>query len=122
MSRAALDRFETVAWVYDPSDLALLLSLFESEDIFVLSIGRGHAAADPPLATALGGVELRVHVEDGDDARLLLASLPPTPFRAPPLPVILLLLLLVLMSPPPRQTPCFVLNGTTAPQRERYGG
>lgn len=92
----APDRFETVAWVYDPSDLALLLSLFESEDIFVLPIGRLHAAADPPLTTALGGVALRVHADDADDARLVLASLPPIPYRTP-MPLVLLLLLLVLM-------------------------
>ena len=36
MSGAALDRFETVAFVYSPSNLALLLSLFESKDIFVV--------------------------------------------------------------------------------------
>ena len=40
MSAPAPDRFETVACVYSPSDLALLLSLFESEDIFVLTTAR----------------------------------------------------------------------------------
>ena len=80
MSPAATDRFETVAYVYSPSDLALLLSLFESEDIFVLPVGRWHASADPPLTTALGGVELRVHAEDADDARLVLRKPSTDPF------------------------------------------
>jgi len=117
--------FETVAFVYSPSDLALLLSLFESEDIFVLPIGRWHASVDPPLTTALGGVELRVHREDADDARLVLASLPPVPFRVPLarfLPhaawLLLLFLLLVVLAPPPRQIPTFVLRGAVAPRRE----
>ena len=123
MSDEASDRFETVAWVYSPSDLALLLSLFESEDIFVLPIGRWHASVDPPLTTALGGVALRVHPEDADDARLVLASLPPMPFRAPlarslPLAVLMVLLFLVVLAPPPRQIPTFVLRGAVAPRRE----
>ena len=122
MGQAAPDGFETVAWVYDPSDLALLLSLFESEDIFVLPTGRLHAAVDPPLTTALGGVELRVPAEDAADARLVLASLPPIPFRTPALPLLVLLLLMVMLAPPARQVPAFVLNGAVAPQREPYEG
>lgn len=104
--------FEAVAWVYSPSDLALLLSLFESEDIFVLPIGLWHASVDPPLTTALGGVELRVHADDADDARLVLASLPAV-YRerlsvALGLLLILLTLTLALAVPPPRQPPAFV--------------
>ena len=119
--------FETVAFVYCPSDLALLLSLFESEDIFVLPIGRRHASADPPLTTALGGVELRVHAEDADDARRVLASLPPIPFRVPfatslLAALVIALLFFVLMAPPPRQVPTFVLRGAVAPRREPASG
>ena len=33
MAAAVTDRFETVAWVYNPSDLALLLSKFIQADI-----------------------------------------------------------------------------------------
>lgn len=114
--------FETVAWVYDPSDLALLLSLFESEDIFVLPIGRWHASVDLPLTTALGGVELRVHAGDAADARLLLASLPPVHRESFPVALLVLLLLLTLLlglaAPPSRQVPSFVLRGTVAAPRE----
>ncbi|HEV2816722.1 MAG TPA: hypothetical protein VGW40_05825 [Allosphingosinicella sp.] len=119
---AAPDRFETVAFVYSPSDLALLLSLFESEDIFVFTVGRWHASADPPLTTALGGVELRVHAAEAEDARLVLASLPPIPCRAPlarfiPLAALMVLLFLVMLVPPPRQIPTFVLRGAVAARR-----
>jgi hypothetical protein len=117
MSAVASDRFATVAYVYSPSDLALLLSLFESEGIFVMTIGRGHAAVDPMVVTALGGIELRVHHGDAGEARALLASLEPVPYRARlftgSVPVDLLFLILMLiafgMAPPPRQIPCFVL-------------
>jgi hypothetical protein len=121
MSEAAPDRFETVAFVYSPSDLALLLSLFESEDVFVLPVGRWHASVDAPVATALGGVELRVHPEDADDARLVLASLPPISYRAPLaryLLFVVLLAVLMIVVPPPRQIPTFVLRGAVAPRRE----
>lgn len=118
MSKApAPDRFETVAYVYSPSDLAILLSLFEHADIHVFGVGRYHAAVDPALVTALGGVELRVHHEDGDDARALLAKLDPVPHRAPLLfgfwPIDLLFFVVVGilgMPPPPRQIPTFVLG------------
>ena len=124
MSEAPPDRFETVAWVYSPSDLALLLSLFESEDIFVLPIGRWHASADPPLTTALGGVELRVHHEDAQDARLVLASLPPV-YREPlslAFALLMILIILTVFAPPPRQVPTFVLRGAVAARREPYEG
>jgi hypothetical protein len=122
---SAAGDFETVAWVYDPSDLALLLSLFESEGIWVWPLGRQHAAIDWPLTTALGGVSLRVHVEDAFDARMILASLPAIPFRAPltiSSALLMLLLFLLFQAPPPRQIPCFALNGATAAQREPYEG
>jgi hypothetical protein len=122
MSGDAPDRFETVAFVYSPADLALLLSLFESEDIFVFTVGRWHASVDPPLTTALGGVALRVHAADADDARQVLASLPPIPYRAPlarffPLAVLMVLLFLVALASPPRQIPTFVLRGAVTDRR-----
>ena len=113
----APDRFETVAYVYSPSDLAILLSLFEHADIYVFGVGRGHAAVDPAIATALGGVQLRVHEEDLDDARAMLAELDPVPYRAPlltgifPLDLLFFLVVGLLgMAPPPRQIPTFVLG------------
>jgi len=123
MSRIpAPDRFETVAWVYSPSDLAILLSLFEHADIHVFGVGRCLAAVDPGLVTALGGIELRVHHEDGDEARALLASLDPAPFRARlpfgfwPLDLLLFLAIGFLGAPPPpRQLPTFVLGAAARP-------
>lgn len=117
------ERFETVAYVYSPSDLALLLSVFQSEDIPLVAIGRCHIAVNPALATALGGVELRVHAEDARDARLVLAGLDPIPCRGPlftgSLPIDLLFLLLLMflfaVAPPPRTMPCFV--GVAAARR-----
>jgi hypothetical protein len=114
MSGGLEDRFSTIAWVYSPSDLALLLALLENEGIFVLCVGRGHAAADPAMATALGGVELRVHAGEADAAHALLAGLDPAPFRARlPRELVALFFVVflgwfVLAAPPPRQLPCFV--------------
>jgi hypothetical protein len=76
-------RFETVAYIYSQSDLALLLSLFEHADIHVQKIGHWHASVQWDLTTALGGIALRVHEEDGDDARALLAGLDFPPYRVP---------------------------------------
>lgn len=120
----APDRFETVAYVYSPSDLAILLSMFRQEDIHVFGVGRGHAWIEPDLTTALGGVELRVHHEDGDEARAILAGLDPRPYRARlmfgfwPLDLLFWIVVGVLgMPPPPRQLPTFVL-GEAAFRRE----
>jgi hypothetical protein len=118
------DRFETVAYVYSQSDLALLLSLFEHVDIHVQTIGCGHASIDWSLTTALGGIAFRVHEEDGDDARALLAGLDPFPSRAPLLtgfwPIdfaFFAILAFVGIGSPPRQMPCF-LTGAAAIRRE----
>jgi hypothetical protein len=113
----APDRFETVAFVYSQSDLAILLSLFRQADIHVLGIQRHLVSIDPGIVTALGGVELRVHQDDGDGARALLATLDPFPHRAPlPLgfwPLDLLLFIVIAffgVGSPPRQMPTFVLG------------
>jgi len=116
MTPETSDRFETIAYVYSQSDLALLMSVFESEDIWLVAIGRLHIAVNPGVATALGGVELRVHAVDAEDARTVLASLDPVPYRARLFTGIFAidLLFLVLMlfvfgvPPPPRMFPCFV--------------
>jgi len=108
---------ETIAYVYSPSDLAVLLSLFENADISVFGVGRGHASAQPGLVTALGGVQLRVHVEDLDEASALLAALDPIPYRAPlpfgfwPLDLLLFLSLAFFGAPPPpRQIPTYAVG------------
>jgi hypothetical protein len=114
----APDRFETVAYVYSQSDLALLLSLFEHADIHVQKIGYRHASIEWGLTTALGGIALRVHEEDGDDARALLAGLDFPPYRAPFFrgfwPAYLAFLALTTFAfgvgPPPRQIPTYVLG------------
>jgi len=78
---AAPDRFETIAWVYSQGELAILLSLFAHEDIWVVPVGRGHASVQWGWTVALGGVRLRVHAADGRAARTLLASIERTPHQ-----------------------------------------
>lgn len=75
------DRFETIAWVYSQSELAVLLSLLANEDIHVLPIARGHASVAWGFTLALGGIEVRVHADEAEDARILLAGIDRTPFR-----------------------------------------
>jgi hypothetical protein len=105
------DRFVTVAWVYDAGELALLLSLFEWEEIPVVPIGYYHATIRWDLMVALGGIRLRVCEADVPGALALLASLERTPqknvrfFFRDRLADILLILLL------------FFLGGLTAPPR-----
>ena len=77
MSGLAEDRFETVAFVYDQSQLALLLSLFESQGIWIVPTTYHHATTQWNWTLALGGVELRVHEADGATARALLAGIDP---------------------------------------------
>jgi len=109
------DRFETVAYIYSPSDLALLLSLLGHQGFHVQTAGHGHASVQPGLTTALGGVEVRVHEFDAADARRLLTQLDPEQYRAPlllgfwPLDLVFFLVVGLLgMAPPPRQLPCYV--------------
>ena len=120
MAAAVTDRFETVAWVYNPSDLALLLSKFIHADIFVHRGSLGHITADPGLTTALGGVELRVREDDVGAARALLAELDPVPHRerlfVGLLPVFLIMALFAI-GPPPRQIPTFLLGQATRDSR-----
>jgi hypothetical protein len=115
MTAAVTDRFETVAWVYNPSDLALLMSKFIEADIFVHRASEGHISANPGWTTALGGIELRVREEDAAAARALLAVLEPRPHRVR-LDIGLLLVFLVMaffaVGAPPRQIPSFVTAAT----------
>lgn len=121
MSEPASDRFETIAFVYSPSDLALLLSLFGQASIFVQQIGDGHARAQPGWTTALGGIALKVREEDVEDARAMLAAVEPVPHRGPLLTGIIpfdlfffVVVGLMGMHPPPRQIPTFVLGEAVA--------
>lgn len=76
------DRFATVAWVYDAGELALLLSLFEWEEIPVTPIGYQHAAVQWNFIVALGGVRLRVREQDVPAALALLAGLERAPQKS----------------------------------------
>ena len=122
MSEApALDRFETVAYVYSPSDLALLLSLFAQAGIYVQQISDGHCRAQPGWTTALGGIALRVRAEDLEDAQAMLAAVEPVPHRGPLLTGIFpfdlfffVVVGLMGMHPPPRPLPTFVLGEAVA--------
>lgn len=67
--------FETVAIVYSQPQLALFLSLFEQERIWVVPMSNFHVSVQWNLTLALGGVQLRVHPSDADAARKLLAGL-----------------------------------------------
>jgi hypothetical protein len=111
------DRFATIAYVYSPSDLAILLSRLRAEGLHVYCVGRGHASVEPGLTTALGGVRVRVHEKDLTDAQSILASLDPIPYRARlpfgfwPLDLLLFLAIAYLGAPPPpRQIPTYVLG------------
>ena len=119
--RPAPDRFETVAYVYSPSDLAILLSRLHFEGIYTSCAGRGHASADPGVTTALGGVRVRVHGGDVADAQAVLATLDPIPYRAAlpfgfcPLDLLLFVAITCFAgAPPPRQLPTFVLTEAAA--------
>ena len=68
------DPFELIAIVYSQDELALVTSRLESEGIWTISHGARHAAIDPALTLALGGVRLFVHREQAQEARLLLAT------------------------------------------------
>lgn len=122
MSRpSAPDRYFTVAYVYSPSDLAILLSRLGHEGIYTYCAGRGHASVQPGLSTALGGVRVRVHEEDLADAQAVLATLDPFPYRATlpfgfwPLDLLLFLLIAFFAAaPPPRQLPAYVLSESRA--------
>jgi hypothetical protein len=113
----APDRFETIAWVYSQSELAVLLSLFEHEDIFVLPVTRYHISVDWALTVALGGVEIRVHPEDAERAWALFAGHERTAFRGRVfvdnrLLDIALMLAIALFAgvPPPARIPAFFVT------------
>ena len=105
------DQHVTVAWVYDAGELALLLSRFEWEGIPIFALGHGHSTIGWNLVVALGGVRLRVRVQDAAAALALLASLERAPqksvrfFARDKLVDVLLLTLLLLcggVAAPPR--------------------
>lgn len=122
----APDRFETIAYVYSQPELAVLLSLFGWEDIFILPINRHTISVAPSLAIALGGVQLRVHPADADRARALLATIDqsrafwgPVFFRDRLADAILILALFLLGLAPIARIPAeFILERPAALRRE----
>lgn len=126
MKREAPDRFETIAYVYSQSELAILLSLMMSAGIFVLPIGRGHASVCWTLTIALGGVEIRVLARDAAAARALLAGIDRAPFargilfdnRLLDAIAMLFLFCVSLFAPPARIPACFVLEKSAAARRD----
>jgi hypothetical protein len=124
---SAPDRFEVVAVVYDQPQLALLLSLFESERIWVIPTSYYHVAAQWNLTVALGGVQLRVLERDAAAARRLLSEIDPSLsprriFSDNRLVEILLILGLFLVgyfAPPARIPAHFLLEQSSAAKREK---
>ena len=114
----APDRFETVAWVYSQSDLAIILSLLEHEDIWVLPVGYHHISVQWSWTIALGGVELRVHAEDAVAARALFADAARAPCRRGvfadnrllDILIVLLLFATSFFAPPARMPPEFAIE------------
>ncbi|HYJ52349.1 MAG TPA: hypothetical protein VEW04_04185 [Allosphingosinicella sp.] len=116
MTVVSPDCFETIAFVYSQTELAVLLSLLEHEQVSVVPIGRGHASVDWPITVALGGIELRVHTTDAARARALLAEIEPIHVwrgfflknRLLDMALIVLFLPLALMAPPARLPATFI--------------
>ena len=73
----ASDRLETVARVFSPAQLLVVQSLLHQARIRVCPVGYHHLANQWPMALALGGIELRVPEVQAEEARVLLAELPP---------------------------------------------
>lgn len=126
MSADDPDRFETIAYVYSQPELAVLLSLFGWEDIFILPINRHILSVAPQLTVALGGVQLRVHPADADRARALLATIDqsqtywePLYFRDRLADAILILAFFLLGMAPVARIPAeFILERPAAARRE----
>ena len=120
------DTLETVAFVYDQPQLALLLSLFESERIRVAAAASHHASVQWDWTVALGGVALRVHEADAEAARSLLAQVDPglsprpifSEVRLIEALLILCLFLVGFFAPPARIPAHFLLEARTAAVRE----
>jgi hypothetical protein len=116
MMAPAADGFATIAYVYSQTELAVLLSLLEDEDIWVAPVGRGHISVDWTIAVALGGVELRVHAAEAARARALLGRIDDVHVwrgfflrnRLLDIALILLLLPMTLVAPPARLPAFFV--------------
>ena len=115
------DRLETVARVFSPAQMVVVQSLLYQARILVCPIGYHHLTNQWPYALGLGGIELRVPEAQAEDARALLAAMPPLALLPRPFGrtrlvrlVVLLALYSVSCVPPPMLAAEFV-----PPRRER---
>lgn len=69
------DTFETVAVSYSQPEAAVMLSYLAWHGIAAFALSE-HARTDAGLVTALGGIPVRVHWPDAEEARALLADVP----------------------------------------------
>ena len=121
MTETTSDQLATIGWVFRPAQYLVVKSLLLQLDVTVCPIGYHHASNQWPYGLALGGIELRVPETRADEARALLASLPPL---LPPAQMfgrnrlwrllVLLVLYLFALTPPPALAAEFV-----SPRRER---
>jgi hypothetical protein len=116
------DRFETVAIAYSQPEVAALRSCLEGHGIWTVLMSQGHASVTIGLTLALGGIQVRVHSEDAEAARAILARIRQAPYRGRIYTdnrlIDLALTLMILIAfgvPPPARIPAdFLLDGRTA--------
>lgn len=73
----------TLATVWTPSELQILITLLRTHGIWTNAVGERHAAAEPGLAVALGGMHVRIRVEDLPLAVELIDEVDREPYRGP---------------------------------------
>ncbi|WP_260597510.1 hypothetical protein [Sphingomonas endolithica] len=73
------DRLETVAITYNQPETLVLRSMLHFYGIPNLAIGAAHAAVNPVLMVALGGIHVRVPHDAVDEARALLREVASRP-------------------------------------------
>ena len=116
------DRFETVAIAYSQPEIAVLRSCLEGQGIWTVSMSQGHASVEIGLMLALGGVQIRVHSDDAEEARAILAGIGQAPYRGRiytdnrliDLALTVMILVAFAVPPPARLPAVFLLNGATA--------
>ena len=115
------DRFEKVAIAYSQPELAALRSCLEGHGIWTVSISQGHASADVGLTLALGGIAIRVHSDDAEEARAILAGIEQARYRGRIytdnrlIDLALTVMILAFGVPPPARLPAvFLLDGVVA--------
>jgi len=73
------DEFETVAVTWSQPEAAVMMAMFEFYGIPAFALGARHVASNPPLMTALQGIQVRVHHTSVDEALDLLAEVAEQP-------------------------------------------